>query len=78
MMWNDFLHRVLAAAVGMAIGSFYFYGLWWTLCRIPSCSRPKFWLGISWLVRLSGALIGFWLVMRKDAVSFFLPWRPSF
>jgi len=71
MTWNELLRWGTAAAWGLAIGGFYFYGLWWTLRRIPARTRPGLWLGISYAVRLTVAMLGFWLVIRKDIVSFF-------
>jgi F1F0 ATPase subunit 2 len=71
MTWSDFLRWTTAAAWGLAVGGFYFYGLWWTLRKAPSRTNPKLWLGISYAVRLTVALVGFWLVLQKDVVSFF-------
>lgn len=60
----------LAFLWGAALGLFYFGGLWLTLKAIPRKSRPKRWLWVSYAVRLSGALAGFWLVVRNDPGAF--------
>ncbi|WP_373499913.1 ATP synthase subunit I [Desulfococcus sp.] len=71
MTGNDLLRWGLAAAAGLGIGGFYFYGLWWTLGRLAASKHPRFLLGAGYLVRVFVAMLGFWLVIRNDVVSFF-------
>lgn len=61
----------LAAIWGIVLGIFYFGGLWWTVRSLSRKNRPKLWVGLSYLVRTSLVLLGFWLVMRKDLLAFF-------
>ncbi len=71
MTASDVLGWVLSAAWGSALGGFYFYGLWWSLGRISRVRRPRRWLAVGFAVRLGIALLGFWLVIRRDPTSFF-------
>lgn len=56
---------ILAAAflAGMALGLFYFEGLWLTVRRLSSHPRPSLLMFESLVVRLAVALTGFYLVM---------------
>lgn len=60
----------LAFLWGVALGLFYFGGLWLTLKAMPRKRQPKRWLAVSYAIRLAGALAGFWLVVRKDPGAF--------
>jgi F1F0 ATPase subunit 2 len=60
----------LAFLWGAVLGLFYFGGLWFTLKMMHQRERPKLWLAFSYMVRLAGALAGFWLVVQKDAMAF--------
>ena len=57
---------------GVLLGLLYFGGLWMTLKHICRANRPKSWLGISFVTRISFIMIGFWVIMRKDTVSFLI------
>ena len=56
---------------GVLLGLFYFGGLWMTLSALPRKKRPKRWLAVSYVVRLAGAMAGFWVVVHKDLLAFF-------
>jgi F1F0 ATPase subunit 2 len=60
----------LAFVWGGVLGLFYFGGLWFTLKRMHGKDKPKRWLAFSYMVRLAGALAGFWLVVQKDPAAF--------
>ena len=60
----------LALLWGAFLGLFYFGGLWVTLLYVRRTGNPKLWLGISFVVRLSLALAGLWLVVREDPGAF--------
>lgn len=62
MTWIDGLWLALAALAGVAIGLFYFGGLWLTTQRLVSAQRPALLFMASYLVRLVVALGGFYLV----------------
>lgn len=53
---------IVALIVGMALGAFYFGGLWITVCRIPTMPMPAIWLALSFAVRTAVVLSGFYIV----------------
>lgn len=53
---------VIALLAGGAIGLFYFGGLWLTVQRIPSSSRPQLLMVGSFFVRLALSLAAFYLL----------------
>jgi F1F0 ATPase subunit 2 len=53
----------LALIAGLVLALFYFQGLWFTVRRMPDLDNPLRATMISFAVRLSFALIGFYLVM---------------
>ena len=52
------LPTALAGLAGVALGAFFFGGLWWTLQHALAARRPILWLGTSLLVRSGIVLIG--------------------
>ena len=48
---NDILEIAAAAAAGLALGAFYFGGLWWTVRRLPGARHPAVLLLASFLLR---------------------------
>lgn len=71
MTWSDLLLWGLFAALGLGIGAFYFCGLWWTVGRLAASPRPRLLLGVSYLVRVMAAMLGFWFAIRVGLVPFF-------
>lgn len=53
----------LALIAGLVMALFYFQGLWFTVKRIPDLNNPLRAAFLSFTVRLSFVLIGFYLVM---------------
>lgn len=60
----------LAFLWGAVLGLFYFGGLWLTLKMMKRKERPKRWLALSYILRVTGALVGFWVVVQKDPCAF--------
>jgi len=60
----------LAFLWGAVLGLFYFGGLWLTLKIMQRKERPKRWLAFSYILRVAGALAGFWVVVQKDPGAF--------
>ncbi|HKL25314.1 MAG TPA: ATP synthase subunit I [Desulfuromonadales bacterium] len=56
-------HLMIALLAGSAIGFFYFGGLWLTVQRIPSSSRPQLLLVGSFFLRLFLSLAAFYLLV---------------
>lgn len=62
MKMNELLKFALAGIAGVALGTLFFGGLWWTVRRAVSSPCPAFWLLGSLLARMAVALTGFYLV----------------
>lgn len=59
---TDGFHLMLATFAGVLLGAFFFGGLWWTVRHALTSDRPALWFMGSLLLRLSGAVAGFYLV----------------
>lgn len=59
MGWPWMAGSLLAS---MAIGLFYFGGLWWTVRRLPQVRRPALWTLSSYLIRMGAAVGAIYLV----------------
>jgi len=62
-MWQDIAPYGLAFLAGLALGVFYFGGLWITVQRLPTARRPALLSLASMAVRMAVTLGGFYLVM---------------
>jgi len=63
---NDVVTLLLAFIWGLAIGTFFFGGLWWTVRRSVVSPRPALWFLGSGAARMSAALGGFYLVSGHE------------
>ena len=61
MTSDEWSGALLAALGGVALGGFFFGGLWWTLQRTLRSAHVVSWQLASLLVRNAVALGGFWL-----------------
>ena len=61
---NETMILVLAGGTGLALGTIFFGGLWWTVRQGVSSPRPALWFFGSLLLRMSIALTGFYFVGR--------------
>ena len=59
---KDYYYLVLSAFYGIAIGIFFFGSLWWTVQKGLTAVRPVLLFFVSFIIRTSVALIGFYLV----------------
>ncbi len=59
---NDLIALLLSGLAGLALGAFFFGGLWWTLRKVLVSLRPVLWQLGSLLVRFGVVLSGFYLV----------------
>jgi F1F0 ATPase subunit 2 len=59
---NETLTLALAWLAGGGLGAVFFGGLWWTVRKGVSASRPALWFLGSSLLRMAIALAGFWAV----------------
>ena len=56
----------LAVLAGSVLGAFFFGGLWWTIRRGLSSTRPVSWFFGSLLLRTGMVLIGFYYLLGDD------------
>ena len=61
-MMNESLVLLLAFISGGALGTIFYGGLWWTVCRAMSSRQPALWFSISLPLRMSIAIAGFYFV----------------
>lgn len=59
---NETLIIILAGAAGLFLGAIFFGGLWWTVRKGVSSTRPALWFFGSLLLRMGVALAGFYFV----------------
>ncbi len=59
----DLSAMALSMAFGVVLGSFYFYGLWVTLKRLPSSRQPALLSLGSLLARSVVCILGFYLIL---------------
>lgn len=52
--------------VGTAIGGVYFVGLWETIRRLPDVEKPVRRIALSYALRMTLALSGFYFVMQGE------------
>lgn len=60
---TQILFLLLALMAGLALGLWYFGGLWLTVQRLPRARNPGFLSLVSLMIRLGVTLAGFYLVM---------------
>lgn len=60
---TNVLQLSLALGLGIGLGLAYFLTLWKTVQRLPFVSQPILWTLMSFVLRLSLVLTGFYLVM---------------
>lgn len=63
---NEAASLAPALAAGILLGGFFFGGLWWTVVRGVSSSRPALWFLGSMLLRTGIVLSGFYFVSAGD------------
>jgi F1F0 ATPase subunit 2 len=49
---------------GLIVGGLYFFGLWWTVSRLPSLTAPGFWTVASFILRSAVVLSVFYLLSQ--------------
>lgn len=59
---NEILSLVSALAAGLLLGAMFFGGLWWTVRKGVSSTRPACWFFGSLLLRTGVTLAGFYWV----------------
>lgn len=59
---NDMAGLVFAFIAGGLLGVFFYFGLWWTVKKGMSSTKPALWFGISMVARTVIALAVFYAV----------------
>jgi len=59
---SNLISTALPLLAGLLIGTFFFFGLWWTVRRAVASRRPARWLIGSMLLRFGVALGAFCLI----------------
>lgn len=62
MMLNEPLSLLWVPVIGFVLGGIFFGGLWWTVGKAISSTRPALWFLTSLLLRSSIVLAGFFFV----------------
>jgi F1F0 ATPase subunit 2 len=60
------MYDVLSLVAGVLLGAIFFGGLWWTVRKGMSSERPALWFFGSLMLRMSIALLGFFIVGGGD------------
>ena len=68
---------ILSGIWGVILGLFYFGGLWLTLKHMIRFKRPKSFLFLSFVFRIFIILVGFWVILRLNPMTFILTF-PAF
>ena len=55
---------LISFLIGIGIGFFYFYGLWWTIRKLPTVRQPGLWTFASFLLRTGVGLVAFYYSMQ--------------
>ncbi len=63
-MMNETLVMILAFITGLALGTLFFGGLWFTVKKSVNAKMPAIWLISSFFLRVSIILTGFYFVSR--------------
>lgn len=63
---NELLTLLLVTLAGFVLGVFFFGGLWWTVQKVLSSSRPTLWLLGSLMLRTTVVLAGLYVVAGDD------------
>lgn len=58
-----------ALSCGMALGTVFFGGLWWTIRRGLVATNPAMWFGLSALLRMAVAVSGLYFCARLGLPS---------
>ena len=56
---------ILALVAGVALGVFFFGGLWWTVRKGLVAKTPAVWFLLSFLLRMTVVLGGFYLIAQQ-------------
>lgn len=59
---NHVLQLLWSGVAGIALGTMFYGGLWWTIRQSIASPQPALWVFVSLLVRMGVAMAGFYFV----------------
>lgn len=59
---SEAINTGIPLLVGMALGTFFFGGLWWTVRKGLTSDHPATWFLLSQLTRIAVAVLGFYFI----------------
>ena len=59
---NETVNMILAFIAGLALGTLFFGGLWFTVKKAVTAKIPALWIFTSFFFRISITLVGFYFV----------------
>lgn len=63
---TDILHLFFAFTLGIVLGGLFFAGLWFTVKKAVQSTIPLIWFGLSFFIRISILLIGFYSISHTS------------
>lgn len=66
---DTILDIIIALTGGIALGLFFYGGLWWTVRRLPTSKQPALLTMASFIVRTSVTILGFYIIMNGYSIA---------
>ena len=63
-MMSEILYMILAFIAGMALGMFFFGGLWFTVKKAVNSKIPAIWFFGSFILRVGVVMLGFYYISQ--------------
>jgi F1F0 ATPase subunit 2 len=60
------INLLLPFLAGLLLGVLFFGGLWWTIKNSINRPQPALWFLLSWLIRSSSVVIGFYIIAQQQ------------
>lgn len=62
MTMNNIIYMTLIFVAGLALGTFFFGGLWFTVKKAITAKIPAIWFFSSFILRVSVVMLGFYFI----------------
>lgn len=69
---NEILNLISSLVAGFLLGAFFFGGIWWTVQKGLSSTRPAFWFLGSLIIRTGVTVAGFYFVSGGNLGRLFI------
>lgn len=63
---NEAVSMIVALVTGIVLGVFFFGGLWFTVKKAVVSKIPALWIFLSFILRISITLLGFYIIGVKN------------